>query len=89
LEKCFEYNKEVYIPKVIGRKPEDMVMCKLQSMNEIERYPKNKWGIPEPDVYHQCEHINCFRDVDVILLPAVAFDSRCGRLGHGKGYYGE
>ena len=28
-------------------------------------------------------------DIDVVVVPAMAFDKGCNRLGHGRGYYGE
>lgn len=27
-------------------------------------------------------------DIGVVVLPGVAFDAHCRRVGHGKGYYG-
>lgn len=43
----------------------------------------NKYNILEPDINNTIE----VDDFDVILVPIVAFDDKCNRLGHGKGYY--
>ena len=57
----------------------------------IADFPKSKWGIPEPpkefsDKAVDATHLSL---VDCVILPGVAFDSQCARVGHGKGYYGE
>ena len=83
-------NKRVFIPKVIGKNAQDMVAIEIFSFSEIESFPKNSWGIPEPPV----EILNERPDgtqlgvIDLVIVPGVAFDSKCGRIGHGKGYYG-
>jgi len=42
-----------------------------------------KFGQPEPDVYAAVDE----SDLDLVLLPLLAFDSRGYRLGYGKGLY--
>lgn len=44
---------------------------------------RNRYGIPEPLGTALC----AARQLDVILLPLVAFDARCNRLGMGAGFY--
>jgi 5-formyltetrahydrofolate cyclo-ligase len=45
----------------------------------------NRFGIPEPVV---TRHALCSaRDLDVVLVPLVAFDTQGNRLGMGGGYY--
>jgi 5-formyltetrahydrofolate cyclo-ligase len=80
----------LFIPKVVGKGAEDMVMFRVKDIEQLESFPKNSWGIPEPPLeIVQASDPNEFIDIDVILLPGVAFDKRCNRIGHGKGYYGK
>ncbi len=45
----------------------------------------NRFGIPEPDV---AAHTRCrARDLDLVLMPLVAFDVTGSRLGMGGGFY--
>jgi 5-formyltetrahydrofolate cyclo-ligase len=48
-------------------------------------FKKNRYGIPEPDVSHDLAIP--VEELDLILMPLVAFDVRCTRLGMGAGYY--
>ncbi|MGB3618234.1 MAG: 5-formyltetrahydrofolate cyclo-ligase [Catalinimonas sp.] len=43
----------------------------------------NRWGVPEPvEVWpvEECE-------IDLLVVPLLAFDTRGGRIGYGKGFY--
>ncbi|MEJ8801274.1 5-formyltetrahydrofolate cyclo-ligase [Pontibacter sp. H249] len=44
---------------------------------------ENPWGIPEP----QDAHIVHAQEVDVVLIPLLAFDLNGHRVGYGKGFY--
>lgn len=90
IDRCLQMGKTVFIPKVIGKHPEDMRMFHLKSFDQIETFPKNKWGIPEPSLSMiNIEEEPYLETIDVVFLPGVAFDSVGGRVGHGKGYYGK
>lgn len=43
------------------------------------------WGILEPDP-ERCEKI-LSEDIEFVLVPGVAFDAQCNRLGYGGGFY--
>ncbi|OQR96709.1 5-formyltetrahydrofolate cyclo-ligase [Achlya hypogyna] len=91
LTQLFAAGKKVYVPKVTGMRSEDMVMLQVDSENEMASFPKSKWGIPEPPelLPNGTPRINALDalDIDVVLVPGVAFDAHRNRLGHGKGYY--
>ncbi len=44
---------------------------------------ENRWGIPEPQ---QAQIIHA-QEVDVVLVPLLAFDGAGHRVGYGKGFY--
>lgn len=91
LQKGFETSKRVFIPKIMGKKSENMFKLEVPDYDTINNFAKNNWGIPEPSL----ELVNSSNDgtysgsIDLVLLPGVAFDRNCNRLGHGKGYYGK
>jgi len=80
--------KRVFIPKVTGPMPPDMVMIELNSPEQLASFPKSKWGIPEPpDDLASGGDAWAMELIDLVLLPGVSFNDSCRRLGHGKGYY--
>jgi 5-formyltetrahydrofolate cyclo-ligase len=44
---------------------------------------ENNWGIPEP----KDAHIISAQEVDIVLVPLLAFDKSGHRVGYGKGFY--
>ena len=77
--------KQLFVPKVLGMNSPDMVMLKVKNLEEIDTFPKSKWGIPEspedgPDKTYD-------GIIDLVVVPGVVFDTSCHRVGHGKGYY--
>jgi 5-formyltetrahydrofolate cyclo-ligase len=78
----------VAVPRVVGPAPGDMEMLAIRTIEEAQAFPRTKWGIPEPDDAAAAT-MERLTDVplDLILVPGVAFDAQCNRLGHGRGYY--
>ena len=46
---------------------------------------ENKWGIPEPDPLN-CEEAEV-SDIDLVIVPLLAYDLKGHRVGYGAGYY--
>lgn len=51
--------------------------------NELVDVMKNEWGIHEPVNGNTVNE----KDIDLVLVPLLAFDEKGYRVGYGKGYY--
>jgi len=85
-----------------SRKRSSMDMLQLRDIEDYEALHPDKWGIPSLDASSIEQRRNWAggngatngrllennsRQLDMVLVPAVAFDVTLNRLGHGKGYY--
>jgi 5-formyltetrahydrofolate cyclo-ligase len=75
--------KRIVVPCCVSN---ELELFRLESMDDLA--PRTL-GILEPraDVRADPERRIDVAQVDLIVVPGVAFDRRCGRLGHGRGYY--
>jgi len=81
-EKCREVGKRTVFPKCLKYKKE----MKLFEINDYDRdLEKSAFGILEPK-NNNLESANPL-DLDLIIVPGLAFDLECYRLGYGAGYY--
>ena len=84
--------QRVLVPRVTGSASADMVILPIHSWSEVQDFPTNQWGIPEPLLPDgggdgQQGELKHLAAVKLVLVPGLAFDGSCARLGRGKGYY--
>jgi 5-formyltetrahydrofolate cyclo-ligase len=85
---AIQHGKKVYVPHVGANFEEadmELLLCPTIP-NFYADWPRNKWQIPEPPSELE-RTVAQPGDLDILLVPGVAFDTQGGRLGHGKGYY--
>lgn len=77
LRESLRSGKQCYLP-VIEHK--QLLFREFHRGGKLRR---NRYNIPEPKGITTCPA----HQLDVILLPLVAFDTQCNRLGMGAGFY--
>lgn len=80
IEYFLSQNKEVCYPKIITDK--DMVFIKSK---DVILKNTNKYSINEPEFIKA--NIVDKSNIDLIIIPLIAFDKYLNRIGYGKGYY--
>ena len=82
LQQAYGSGKRVFCPRVMG--DGWMEFFEVKSLEEAAALPLSKWKIPEPP-----EHFPKVepRELDLLLVPAVALDLSRRRCGQGMGFY--
>jgi 5-formyltetrahydrofolate cyclo-ligase len=78
---CLGKNITTVLPKV-DTANNDLKLYKIKNTGELA---SGYYGIPEPSVSD--DRKMSIEDIDLIIVPGVAFDERCSRLGYGEGFY--
>ncbi|KPV58952.1 5-formyltetrahydrofolate cyclo-ligase [Paenibacillus sp. A3] len=81
MEACWDRPWRVVVPKVVPAYKQ-MKLFEVRSYADLER---GTWGIREPIA--KAQQLFDIRQVDVALVPGLAFDANMGRLGYGGGFY--
>lgn len=79
LSYALSHQKACYLPVLQNNK---LVFAKVTASSILQ---PNRFGILEPSL--KSEKIISPQALDLVLMPLVAFDSQCNRLGMGGGFY--
>jgi 5-formyltetrahydrofolate cyclo-ligase len=71
--------RRVCYPRVNG------VELDLYYVTDPQAMEQSRWGIREPQA--EARHAADHRDIDLIVVPGLAFSPGGGRLGRGAGFY--
>jgi 5-formyltetrahydrofolate cyclo-ligase len=80
INKALKDNKRIYVPRT-EFETRTMDAVEIKSFNKLI---KSDYGILEPSKNEACIDPN---ELDLIVVPGVAFDRDGGRMGYGAGFY--
>ncbi|KAB5589104.1 Vacuolar protein [Ceratobasidium theobromae] len=87
VREILDSGKTLYVPRMNGRAID---MLRVYGLDDLDALPAGKWGIREPEPMKDGvprQDAMQSGDLDLIIMPGVAFDNKLARLGYGKGYY--
>lgn len=82
IRNCWSKGDRVLVPRITG--PTSLEL--YESTDEGDWKP-GTWGIPEPAEHLAWWASKQYKDIDLVIVPGLAYDLRGGRIGFGGGYY--
>ena len=79
LKDALESKKRVVVP-VSNTDTETLTLSYISDISDLKQ---GAYGILEPEIIRKAKA----EDIDMILVPGIAFDKSGNRMGFGKGYY--
>lgn len=77
--KALQKGVKLYLPQV----PKKGRHLQFVRFDQYSDWKTGAFGIPEPDHHELCSA----KELDIVFMPLVGFDSRRTRLGQGGGFY--
>jgi len=81
IEKACILGKRVSLP-IVEKNKGELIPTLISSMEDVH---KGTYGILEPHL--NPDRVVAVKDLDVVIVPGLAFDKKNNRLGRGAGYY--
>ncbi|WP_018750988.1 5-formyltetrahydrofolate cyclo-ligase [Paenibacillus sanguinis] len=82
IENCLSRGDRVLVPKIGAERS----LSLHELSGEADLVP-GTWGIMEPAEHTAIWPEACYNEIDMMIIPGLAFDLNGGRIGFGAGYY--
>ncbi|KAJ6247337.1 5-formyltetrahydrofolate cyclo-ligase [Anaeramoeba flamelloides] len=83
-------NKKMFVPRTVNFKNGIMTMLRVYDQEDLNTLGNSSYKTLEPGPFYK-KYIkreeSSINDLDLIIVPLLACDPSCNRLGRGKGFY--
>ncbi|MCH4192566.1 MAG: 5-formyltetrahydrofolate cyclo-ligase [Butyrivibrio sp.] len=87
ISQAIRAHKKVYCPRITDAGQKQMEFYRIHDISDLRAGFKE---IPEPvtqEVYMTQDYSDSEKGTTLVVLPGVAFDKECNRIGYNGGYY--
>ena len=81
IKKSLSLGKTIAVP-IADFKKKNLIVAKFSSFSALK---KSKFGVNEPDLKKSGKV--AASEIDLVIVPGVAFDMQHNRIGYGQGFY--
>ncbi|MNM82072.1 5-formyltetrahydrofolate cyclo-ligase family protein [compost metagenome] len=82
LNQCLQQGDRILAPRVISK--DAMTLHEIHGEGDLA---SGTWGILEPNESTAIWPVSRYSEIDLVIVPGLAFDLNGGRIGFGAGYY--